>query len=116
MGYGYRSMKPEELKGYAMEVTFDPTGCELTLYSGDAWHFAKYKLTFAELLDWKTSGKYPKDIAWIRAEYVQRVIKDHARAECMPEWGPRNWCSTGSPMQDPAAISLHTFLSKWQVK
>ena len=41
MGYGYRNMSADELKGFTMEITFDSVGCNLTLFAGDAWHCTK---------------------------------------------------------------------------
>ena len=113
MGYGYRSMKPEELKGFTMEVTFDNVGCDLTLYSGDKWHFSKFMITFKELSEWHLSGKYPGAIGWLRSEFVRQVLEDHERADLMPHSGPREWMKSedaGRYKPNP----LYIFLSKWE--
>ena len=112
MGYGYRSMKPEELKGYSMEAVFDDVGCDLTLFAGDAWHYTKFKITFKELGEWRLSGKYPGAIGWLRSEFVRQVLGLPEDADAMPHSGPREWMKPedqGSYRPNPLCI----FLSKW---
>jgi len=93
LGYGYRSMKPEWKKDWAMEVEFDDLGCTLTLFSNDIFHYSKFKLTFEELSEWKNSVKFPGDIAWLRSEFVRQVLQKPDVADNMPHSGPRNWSS-----------------------
>jgi hypothetical protein len=93
LGYGYRSMKPEELKGYAMEAEFNDLGCKLTLWSGDVWHATSFNLTFQQLSEWKESKRCTDDLAWARSEFVRQVLEDSDRALLMPHSGERHWRS-----------------------
>ena len=114
MGYGYRNMSADELKGFTMEITFDDVGCNLTLFAGDAWHYTKYKITYQELTEWKNSGKYAADLAWTRSEFVRQFLEDPKRADSMPHSGVREWMKSedqGRYKPNPFCI----FLSKWQV-
>ena len=114
MGYGYRSMKADELKGFTMEVTFDSVGCDLMLFSGDIWHYNKFKITFEELSEWKLSGKYPGAIGWLRSEFVRQVLGLPEDANTMPHSGPREWMKPedqGRYRPNPLCV----FLTKWQV-
>jgi len=94
LGYGYRSMKPEWKKDWAIEAEFDDLGCTLTLFSNDAFHYSKFYLTFEELSEWKNSGLFPKECAWSRSEFVRQVIEDEERASSMPCSGPRKWSNS----------------------
>ena len=114
MGYGYRSMRPEELKGYTMEVSFDAAGCNLTLFAGDAWHYTKFKITFKELGAWHLSGKYPGAIGWLRSEFVRQVLGLPEDADAMPHSGPREWMKRDDGARRRPS-PLHIFLSKWEV-
>ena len=114
MGYGYRDMTPEELKGYTMEVNFDDVGCNLTLFSGDAWHYGKFKITYEELKAWRNSGRYLAYADWLRSEYVRQVLKKPDVADNMPHSGACEWMKPedqGCYKPNPFFI----FLSKWQV-
>ena len=114
MGYGYRSMSPDELKGYTMEVNFNDLGCELMLFSGDAWHYTKFKITYEELKEWRNSGRYLAHADWLRSEFVRQVLKKPEVADNMPHSGPREWMKPedqGRYKPSPFCI----FLSKWQV-
>ena len=114
MGYGYRSMRPEELKGYTMEADFDDVGCNLTLFAGDAWHYTTYKITYGELQWWRNSGRYSAEADWLRSEFVRQVLKKPDIADNMPHSGPREWMKPedqGRYKPNPLCI----FLSKWQV-
>ena len=107
MGYGYRSMKPEWKKDYAMEVEFDDVGCKLTLFSTDQWHFTKFTLTYEELSEWKNLGKFPGDMAWLRSEFVRQVLEDAGRADSMPQSGSRKT----QPTRDYVPCPLHAYLN-----
>ena len=114
MGYGYRDMKPDELKGFTMETVFDSTGCDLTLFAGDIWHCHKFRISFEELSEWRASGKYPGAIGWLRSEFVRQVLGRAADAGSMPHSGPREWMKSedqGRYKPNPLLI----FLSKWSV-
>mgnify|MGYP003330571616 FL=1 len=114
MGYGYRNMSADELKGFTMEINFDDVGCNLTLFAGDAWHYTKYKITYEELTEWKNSGKYAADLAWTRSEFVRQFLEDPERADSMPHSGVREWMKSedqGRYKPNPFCI----FLRKWQV-
>jgi hypothetical protein len=114
MGYGYRSMKADELKGFTMEASFDDVHCNLTLYSGDKWHFSKFKITFKEMGEWHLSGKYPGAIGWLRSEFVRQVLELPKEADSMPHSGPREWMKqedVGRYKPNP----LYIFLSKWAI-
>jgi hypothetical protein len=124
LGYGYRSMKADEVKGYTMEVAFDTVGCELVLFAGDIWHCHRYKITFKELGEWHISGKYPGAIGWLRSEFVRQVLELPEDAEAMPHSGPREWTPktlewTKNPVWPTPSIKiwvtnpLFTFLAKW---
>ena len=107
-------MKSDEKKGYAMEVVFDDVGCDLTLFSGDVWHYHPFKITFQELSEWKLSGKYPEDLAWLRSEFVRQVLELPEDADTMPHSGPREWMKPedqGRYRPNPLCV----FLTKWQV-
>ena len=114
MGYGYRSMNPEELKGYTMEAQFDAKGVEITLFSGDIWHYSKYRLTFDDLKWWRNSGRYLAYADWLRSEFVRQVLKKPDVADNMPCAGVAKWCHTDRSMNDRSAIAFSTFLTKWQ--
>ena len=114
MGYGYRSMSADELKGYTMEVQFDATGCDLTLFAGDQWHYTKYRVTFDNLKAWRDSGRYPGYADWIRSEFVRQVLNKPEAAANMPWAGVAKWCHTDRPTYDNGAIDFITFLTKWQ--
>ena len=115
MGYGYRSMKPEELKGYTMEAQFDAKGVDIVLFSGDAWHYAKYRLTFEDLKRWRNSGRYLAYADWLRSEFVRQVLKKPDVADNMPYSGVAKWAHGVGRQFDRSAKAFHTFLSKWQV-
>ena len=107
-------MTADELKGFTVEVTFDDVGCNLTLFSGDAWHYTKYRVTFNELKAWRDSGRYPGYADWIRSEFVRQVLNKPGVADNMPHSGIREWMKPedqGRYKPNPFCI----FLSKWQV-
>ena len=115
LGYGYRSMSQDELKGYTMEVDFDSVGCNLTLFAGDAWHYTKYKLTYQELTEWQNSGRYAAYLAWTRSEFVRQFLEDPDRADSMPYSGVAKWAHGSGRQFDRSAKAFTSFLSKWQV-
>ena len=105
MGYGYRSMRPEWKKDWAMEAEFDAKGVEITLFSGDIWHYSKFRLTFEDLKSWRAGGKFAPDVDWLRSEYVRQVLAKPDAADNMPHSGPRKWSSSENwlkpvPLQD----------------
>ena len=91
MGYGYRSMKPEWKKDYAMEIMFDDVGCKLTLWSNDMFHSHNYSLTFQQLSEWSESKQCQDDLAWARSEFVRQVLEESDQALLMPCSGKRYW-------------------------
>ena len=116
MGYGYRSMSQDELKGYTMEVKFNDLGCELTLFSGDAWHYTEFKITYEELKGWRNSGRYLAYADWLRSEFVRQVLKKPDVADNMPYAGEAKWAHGVGRQLDRSAKNFLTFLSKWQVR
>jgi hypothetical protein len=115
MGYGYRNMSADELKGFTMEASFNDVGCDLTLFAGDMWHYTKFKITFKELGEWHLSGKYPGAIGWLRSEFVRQVLELPEDADAMPHSGPREWMKPedqGRYRPNPLCV----FLTKWQVE
>ena len=94
MGYGYRSMRPEWKKDWAMEAEFDAKGVTLTLFSSDIWHYNQFYITFEALKAWRASGKFAADADWLRSEFVRQVLQKPEVADNMPHSGPRSWsCS-----------------------
>ena len=75
MGYGYRSMRPEWKKDWAMEAEFDAKGVTLTLFSSDIWHYNQFYITFEALKAWRASGKFAADADWLRSEFVRQVLQ-----------------------------------------
>jgi hypothetical protein len=115
MGYGYRNMTMDELKGFTMEVSFSDAGCDLTLFAGDVWHCNKFKITFKDLREWHLSGKYPGAIGWLRSEFVRQVLGFPEDANAMPHSGLREWMKPedqGRYRPNPLCV----FLAKWQVE
>ena len=108
-------MSPDELKGYTMEVNFDDAGCELTLFSGDVWHYTKFKITYEELKEWRNSGRYLAYANWLRSEFVRQVLKKPEVADNMPYAGVAKWAHGIGRQLERSAKDFHTFLSKWQV-
>jgi len=105
LGYGYRSMKPEWKKDWAMEAEFDAKGVTLTLFSSDIWHYSKFRLTFEDLKSWRASGKFAADADWLRSEFVRQVLVKPEVADNMPLSGLRSWSSSENwlkpvPLQD----------------
>ena len=110
MGYGYRSMRPEWKKDWAMEAEFDAKGVTLTLFSSDIWHYNKYYLTFDALKGWSESNKFLNDLAWIRSEYTRQVLKDPERADTFRNSGPRSWSSSENWLKP---VPLHDHIVKY---
>ena len=109
MGYGYRSMRPEWKKDWAMEAEFDKEGVVLTLFSSDIWHYNKYYLAFEALKAWRASGKFAADADWLRSEFVRQVLDKPGLADNMPHSGPRSWSSSANWLKP---VPLHDHIAE----
>lgn len=111
MDYGYRTMKPEWKKDYAMEVKFDDKGCVVTLWSDDKYNFSSYSLTYEQLSEWKSSGLCSDDVAWTRSEFVRQILQEDDRSVLMPHSGPRKWRSAFSLQH--YSLNIHRTLEQF---